>query len=289
MPASGTGFIRTGARLTAAACLLSLSWCLTACSAPVTPSPETGKYDRTINTHIVRIVRAMPRGGGYSTGQEAFDRFIGKAVVRDDIRGRLRLAPSEARPSFCSEACYLVLLQLLDKCRDASGNSPFSPLVWQALAPRDKQPDGEGIWGRANANGPGFAKLVSDLDAGFSFEDISRAKPGDFLKIFWTDEIGGRERGHLVVYLGVKRDKTGEGDLFFWSSNMGQGYSVKSVPLSSAKRLLFTRLTKLGAFSLAASLPERDEWLASLLRKPTDMREIREKCRMAPPDFMGAR
>ena len=48
------------------------------------------------------------------------------------------------------------------------------------------QADGVGIWGRANANGPGFSKLVHDLQAGINFTEPEKAVPGDFLKLFWN-------------------------------------------------------------------------------------------------------
>jgi hypothetical protein len=52
------------------------------------------------------------------------------------------------------------------------------------------QRDGEGIWGRWNANGPGTARLFQELGLGRNFDDFEEAEPGDFMKIFWSPEVG---------------------------------------------------------------------------------------------------
>src|SRR5256885_5765061 len=44
---------------------------------------------------------------------------------------------------------------------------------------RDGQRDGEGIWGRWNANGPGTARLFQELGIGRNFVDVSQAQPGE--------------------------------------------------------------------------------------------------------------
>ena len=63
------------------------------------------------------------------------------------------------------------------------------------------QRDGAGIWGRWNANGPGTARLFSELGIGRNFDDFEEAEPGDFMKIFWSPEVGREEHGHSVIYL----------------------------------------------------------------------------------------
>lgn len=129
-----------------------------------------------------------------------------------------------------------------------------------------------------NANGPGMAKWAKDLGFGVNFTNISKAAPGDFLKIFWTDEIGAREFGHFVVFLGMDKDDSGKQMVRFWSSNQGMGYGVKSVALDSCKRLLFTRLTNPAALVKYKRLPEVDEWLASLLRQRVSASEMHRQC-----------
>ena len=245
----------------------------------VTGAPSSRiSQEELVHRHILNIVKKMPSGGGYSIGADASSRLTESAILWDENRQKLLVSPSRATPSFCSGACYLVLLQLLQRCPEGS----FSPAVWQALDAVPGQKDGQGVWGRANANGPGFAKLIHDLRAGVSFEDPSLARPGDFLKLFWTSEIGGRERGHLVVYLGSGTTPEGKPGLKFWSSNQGVGYSVKTVPLDKASRLLFTRITSMRAFQNIPRLSDNDEWLESLLRQPTTIQEVRKKCGLPP-------
>lgn len=246
---------------------------LTLGEAPAS-SPQQDARQELVHRHILDIVKKMPSGGGYSTGGDASSRLTDVAIVWDDSRQKLKVTPTLATPSFCSGACYLVLLQLLQRCPEGS----FSPEVWLALDAARGQKDGHGVWGRANANGPGFAKLIHDLGAGINFHDPALARPGDFLKIFWTREIGGRERGHLVVYLGRVTTPDGKQALKFWSSNQGAGYSAKTVPLEKMKCLIFTRITNMKAFKNIPRLEECDPWLESLLTKPTTLNEVRKKC-----------
>ena len=85
------------------------------------------------------------------------------------------------------------------------------------------QRDGEGIWGRWNANGPGTARLFHELDLGQNFDDFAEAQPGDFMKIFWSPEVGRAEHGHSVIFLGMEK-RAGLDYVHFWSSNIPFGY-----------------------------------------------------------------
>ena len=60
------------------------------------------------------------------------------------------MTPSIARATYCSGATYLVFVQAIQKLLPVSGAE--EPLA-EALAIRG-QPDGVGVWGRWNANGP---------------------------------------------------------------------------------------------------------------------------------------
>ena len=73
------------------------------------------------------------------------------------------------------------------------------------------------------------------LGAGINFEDWRKARPGDFMKIFWTDRIGRRESGHLTVLV-----KDGGDQVTFWSSNIPDGYGARTVPKSRIRRVIFT-------------------------------------------------
>ncbi len=219
----------------------------------------TAGNDPDFNSRVLAAVRTMPTGGGYD-GSDPTKNLLQRACDLTD--GKIRVNADRAKPSFCSGATYLVLLKAL-------GSGP------QALLPEIDQQDGHGIFGRWNANGPGAAKLVADLAAGKNFISWDEAEPGDFLKIWWTDRIGGRERGHLVVYLGHDAK-----NVRFWSSNQPGGYGTKSVPRSKCNRVLFTRITRPEKFAAAKTLPPVDPWLARMLREDFTWEEVVAKCRV---------
>lgn len=210
-------------------------------------------------------LKSMPVGGDYRTNAMAGRNFV-SAFDWDSSNGKVRLHPNRATPSFCSIACYLILcdsLQRWEKYRSCRLPSK----AWLAMLPKRGQADGDGTWGWANANGPGFAVMVHQLNAGKNFTSWAQAKPGDFMKMFWTDELGRREFGHLTVFLKDHGDK-----VTFWSSNTNgpgayvEGYGVKTVPKSSIKRVIFTRITHPQGFAQADSLGF-NQWLHSLLKK----------------------
>ena len=211
------------------------------------------------NSKLLTAIRSMPTGGGYD-GSDATKNLLHGAC--DLTSGEIHVNANRAKPSFCSGATYLVLLEALG-------------LGSQALVPEIDQKDGHGVFGRWNSNGPGAAKLVADLGAGRNFTSWEKAKPGDFLKIWWTDEIGGRERGHLVVYLGHDAKSVS-----FWSSNQPGGYGKKSVPRSDCRRVLFTRIDRPEKFAAAKNLPRVDPWLARMLREDFTWAEVVAKCRV---------
>ncbi|MGB6223249.1 hypothetical protein [Haloferula sp.] len=211
------------------------------------------------NSKVLAAVQMMPRGGGYD-GSDATKNLLQGAC--DMTGSEFQLDAERAKPSFCSGATYLVLLEALGRGSEA-------------LLPKLDQQDGDGVFGRWNSNGPGSAKLVADLGAGRNFTSWDEAEPGDFLKIWWTDQIGGRERGHLVVYLGHDGEH-----VRFWSSNQPGGYGTKSVPRRDCERVLFTRVTQPEKFANANQLPAVDPWLARMLREDFTWGEVASKCRV---------
>lgn len=222
----------------------------------------------------------MPQKGSYSTSTEAFQNLI-DCFQWNANQSQILISPTKAQPSFCSSACYLLLLTSLREW-EKNTQQKFPTKVWQALLPYPKQADGVGIWGRANANGPGFAKLIHELGAGFSFEDFKHAKPGDFMKIFWNEHIGVKEFGHLTLFLSQQIEE-GIPTVSFWSSNQPEGYGKKTIPKSQIIHVIFTRITKPEAFTLADKLPETDEWLQSLLKTAVSPDEVRKKCGIKTP------
>ena len=255
---------------------LMVSWA----SVPQTQTSQRGMRLPVVdlNALVLKAVQRMPKGGGYATSRKALNRLCFEAITHDKVRQNLRLRPDRAKPSFCSSACYMVFLLTLRHWEQAI-QMRLPEDVWLYLAPSPEQHDGKGAWGRANANGPGLAKWAHDLGFGINFTDITKAKPGDFLKIFWTTEIGAREFGHFVVFLGCTRESaTGETKIKFWSSNMNEGYGCKEVPLSSCKRMIFTRLTQPARLTRWKHLPEVDTWLQSLLNKRVSERNMLKAC-----------
>lgn len=222
------------------------------------PSPlETAPW----NDAIIAAVEKLPLGGGYATTLVARDALQASVAWED---GRPALRPARAQPSFCSGATYLVWLVALAQQQRAA-RIQLSPEVWRALVV-EGQGDGEGIWGRWNANGPGTARLFQETGIGTNFTDIQKAKAGDFLKIFWNDSIGAAEKGHSVVFASTGM-ANGEQTVSFWSSNSPGGYGNKTVPRSKIKRMLFSRLEHPERLDSVLSLPPRDSFLSNLEEK----------------------
>ena len=222
------------------------------------PSPlETAPW----NEAIIAAVEKLPLGGGYATTLVARDALQASVAWED---GRPALRPARAQPSFCSGATYLVWLVALAQQQRAA-RIQLSPEVWRALVV-EGQGDGEGIWGRWNANGPGTARLFQETGIGTNFTDIQKAKAGDFLKIFWNDSIGAAEKGHSVVFASTGM-ANGEETVSFWSSNSPGGYGNKTVPRSKIKRMLFSRLEHPERLDSVLSLPPRDSFLSNLEEK----------------------
>ncbi len=241
-------------------CLLPLL--LLSCSAPSQGSSPAANFSQL----TLKAIGDMPTGGDYS-GSDATKNKLTQACTIDNAG--LAFAPRQAQPSFCSGATYLVFLKSLQ------AHGQLSPAVVKELVVSLDQKDGEGIFGRWNANGPGCAKLITDLNCGINFTSWEEAQPGDFLKIWWTDKIGGQERGHHVVYLGHDQDS-----VRFWSSNQPHGYGEKTVLRSKCKRVLFSRITSPRNISNVTRLPARDPWLERMLRDDFSWEEVRQKCRV---------
>lgn len=181
---------------------------------------------------------------------------------------------SKARPSFCSSAVYMAFLKALDNYSEAE-NVKISKESWNNLKPYTLegkkypvQEDGVGAWGRANSNGPGFAVLAHQLGIGSNYyvglaseykktdgreKAFEQGEKYDIMKIFWNDQIGKDERGHLVIYLGeTKNVKNSDGStdnyIYYWSSNgsktdINAGYGIKKCKESAIKRAIFTHIT----------------------------------------------
>ncbi|MEC5125199.1 hypothetical protein VSU19_00435 [Verrucomicrobiales bacterium BCK34] len=214
-------------------------------------------FNQVILDHIAK----MPKGGQYASyrkdlpkGQEFRD--LNQTVIdmqtamQVDRKGRVRVDQKKAANySFCSSATYLLFCDVVSTLQQKGfvpANVPFSTEMTDLGAPErviQGELDGIGMFGHWNADGPGTAMLFRLLNLGPNFSSYERARPGDFLKIFWNDSIGKGERGHLVVYLG--ENKAGNA-IQVWSSNLSNddgtsGYGTMWVEKSRIKRALFSR------------------------------------------------
>jgi len=229
------------------------------------------------NALVLEQIRMMPDGGGYATTREAH------AALNSSVQpgaGSVSIHAEKACPSYCSGATYLLFLKTLHAA-EKKGLVPPLGNVWAALAPKSS-PDGVGIWGRWNANGPGASRLFHELSLGRNFTSYAEARPGDFMKIFWTDAVGKNERGHLVVFLG-EEEKNGVPHVRFWSSNKPHGYGEKSVPKSKIARAIFSRLETPANIQNLPSIPKKDAYLASLLTHESSFAEALLQSGVAAP------
>jgi len=226
------------------------------------------------NELILEQIKQMPRGGQYSASRVATIRLQSAAHFES---GKFFVLPEAASPSYCSGATYLVFIKTIEALRNNEKlDLDFATL--QQLMIRGQR-DGEGIWGRWNANGPGTARLFYELAIGQNFDDFAQAQPGDFMKIFWSPEVGRAEHGHSVIFLGME-SKGGLDYVRFWSSNIPFGYGERSVPRAKIVHAIFSRLNNPANLSRIHSTQTVDSYLASLIRTRSSYAEAQEKCGM---------
>jgi len=226
----------------------------------------------SLNQLVLNTMRTMPTGGGYSAGSTATGALRNAVQLHEET---LAVDAFHAIPSYCSGATYLVFLKVIASLQSEHRIS-LPPSTLEALLPKG-QPDGTGIWGRWNANGPGTARLFAELNLGENFSDLTQARPGDFLKIWWTDSIGSSEHGHSVIFIGTE-SRGGIPYLSYWSSNVPGGFGIKSVPLSRIHRILFSRLENPGLLANTGSIPPSDHYLYSLQTRSSTSSEMEELC-----------
>lgn len=234
------------------------------------PAKQAAAYpwQKALQQSILTIQRGG--AGEYSTGDDA-KQALTDAFVWDERYRRPRFDAKGGRPSFCSGAVYMAVLNALLRWEEGNRRRCISEEAWRALLPQ-KVKDGVTPWGYANANGPGFAMLIARLGAGTSFTDSAQARPGDIAKIWWTDALGATESGHLVILVKDEGDS-----LRIWSSNMPRkglagGFGLRSVPKSSIRRILYTRITHPEAFNKAPQIAD-DPWLTQLMSQSTTWEE----------------
>ena len=137
------------------------------------------------NELIIEQVRKMPQGGRYSASRTATIRLQSAAHFES---GKFFVVPDAASPSYCSGATYLVFMKTIEALR-ARGSLTLDYATLESLMIRGQR-DGEGIWGRWNANGPGTARLFHEMDLGQNFDDFAEAQPGRFHEDFLVARSG---------------------------------------------------------------------------------------------------
>ena len=243
-------------------------WLLLIILAIATRPVFAGDY----NNLILEQVKQMPQGGRYSVSRFAKIRLQSSAHFES---GKFFILPSQASPSFCSGATYLVFIRTIENLR-ARGQLRLDYSTLERLIIRDQR-DGEGVWGRWNANGPGTARLFHELQLGQNFDNLDQAKPGDFMKIFWSRQVGKNEHGHSTIFLGME-NRLGTQYVRYWSSNNPSGYGEKSVPRSKIAYAIFSRLETPANLARINGAPSVDRYLASLLRTRSSIAEAGAKC-----------
>ena len=249
--------------------------CLTILFAFATPNDSLAQLAPSpLNDLILQQIREMPVGGKYSASRTATIRLQSAAHFES---GKFFILPDAASPSYCSGATYLVFMKTIEALRDR-GDLELKYETLDQLMIRG-QPDGAGIWGRWNANGPGTARLFYELGLGRNFDDFEEARPGDFMKIFWSPEVGREEHGHSVIYLGTEK-RAGLDYVRFWSSNIPLGYGERSVLRTKIVHAIFSRLYAPANLARIEETPAVDRYLAGLVRVRSNYAEAKAKCGM---------
>jgi len=225
-----------------------------------------------LNGLVLEQVKQIPQGGRYSASHFATIKLQSAAHFES---GKFFIIPTAPYPSFCSGATYIVFIKTIETLRDR-GQLELDFATLNQLIIRD-QHDGEGIWGRWNANGPGTARLFHELGLGRNFGKFEDARPGDFMKIFWSQQVGRSEHGHSTIFLGTE-NRLGVEYVRYWSSNIPSGYGEKSVPRSKIAYAIFSRLETPANLTQINDAPLVDSYLASLLRKRSSFAEATQKC-----------
>ena len=238
-------------------------------AAQPTPSVPPIASANEANRSIVSILPSMPSGGG-SEADAKSRRALEEAIqVREN---QLEIKPAAAQTTYSSGATYLVFLQALKALLPPGTLS--GPLA-EALMVKG-QPDGVGVWGRWNANGPGIACLFDELQLGPNFTSFEDAQAGDFMKAFLADAVGRREHSLSMIYLG-REQQNGMEMVRVWSSIKPSGYGEAVIPRARISFAIFSRLEKPANIAQAPELAFKNHYLASLLTTDSSKEEAMAK------------
>jgi hypothetical protein len=274
------------------------------------------------NAMILDIIRGIPTGGGYSLRSRTVEM---PTITSHNIGGgHWEMRVYDGRPSHCTGATYGVYAHLVALLHN-SGAIHLSPDQLRSLAVLKTMPDGtarvdgEGPFAIFNSNGAGAAALLKHTGTGFSFRDdkLIYARPGDFVKLFWNENVGSNERGHQAIYTG-RRTVAGRNMVCFWSSQhqrrkrrgghtealyfpasetgkVKNGYGEVCRPRSDIKEMVFSRVTCMehlaaGLEEMAAKAAARggtpdlfvDKYLYRIRTKPSDHATLDRKYAILP-------
>lgn len=228
--------------------------------------------DVDMNQLVLEAVQEMPAEGGYELTNVPARRLVESFSF--NTPSDLILDPFRATPSYCTTATYMVFFKIMKKFWELSKIEPSQEVLLK-LKPQMER-DGLRIWGRWNSNGPGTAKLITDAMMGTNFDDVEKAQPGDFIKMFWNDQVGKLEKGHTGIFLGLQ-SLNGVRMIRFWASSKStNGFAERIIPLSEAKRILFTRIDRPENFEKIKDLPENDLFLESMLEVVSSWSEVKK-------------
>ena len=238
--------------------------------APLSTRAQGAPAD--FNAVVVDVVNHMPNGGGYSAADGSTERLIASTSI--DPIGLITVHAETVAPTYCSGSTYLVFLRVLAQLQKSGALTLDHALAEKAIF--HALPDGHGAWGRWNANGPGTARFFYETGLGHNTNDISKARPGDFMKIFWNDHVGKQEHGHSVIFLG-REAKGGDEVIHYWSSNSPDGMGPHETTASKVHHAIFSRLDAPERMSQLNTIPEVDPYLSSLLTTDSDFAEADAK------------
>jgi hypothetical protein len=219
---------------------------------------------------ILEIIRSLPTGGGYSLNA---DRVQLPTVTAQNIGGgHWEMKVYDGHPSHCTSAAYAVYARLAAVLHNGgkislSADQIHSLEVIKRMPDGTSLVDGQGAYGIFNANGAGVAAFLQHTGTGMSFRDdkLAYARPGDFLKLFWNENVGASESGHQTIYTG-RRVTAGRDMICFWGSQrqnrkkraggtealyfpaeagreVQDGYGEVCRPRSDVKAMVFSRVT----------------------------------------------
>lgn len=239
-------------------------------STPLPPRSATpAALLNEANRSILGLLSSMPSGGGSEASAKSMRALEQATQVREN---QLTVKPAAAKTTYSSGATYLVFLQALQSLLPPA---TMSGSLAEALTVKG-QPDGVGVWGRWNANGPGIACLFYELRLGPNFTSFEDAQAGDFMKAFFVDAVGRREHSLSMIYLG-REQRNGVEMVRVWSSMKPVGYGEAVIPRSRISFAIFSRLERPANITLAPRLPFKNSYLAGLLTTDSSKEEAMAK------------